>query len=117
MQKLTHWLFSVYSWKSTAGRAFEIKAFAGCYGAASINSPSVQFRKAKRIVTTAQWQSSRGSMAQDFALIVFDQPFTDVTRFRYIEIPPQNKTELGIVGYPADKVDEQTGERERGGTM
>jgi hypothetical protein len=114
-EKLTPLIFSVYSWKSNAGRAIEIKAFAGYDGASSIDSPSVQFRKAKRVVTTSHWLSNRGSMAHDFALVVFDQPFTDVTPFQYIETPPKDKVELGVVGYPADKMDEQTGEK--GGKM
>lgn len=106
---------NVFAWKANGGRAREITAYAGYNGYSSINSPSVEMRKAKRVVTTSQWLSNRGSMAHDFAMVMFDEPFTNITPFQYIETPPKDKLELGVVGYPADKVDPSTGER--GGRM
>ncbi|KAI0102329.1 hypothetical protein F4776DRAFT_648774 [Hypoxylon sp. NC0597] len=106
---------NVFTWRAGGGRAREIIAYAGYNGASSINDPSVEVRKAKRVVTTSQWLSNRGSMAHDFALVMFDKPFTNVTPFQYIETPLKDKLELGVVGYPADKVDATTGER--GGKM
>ncbi|KAI1461738.1 hypothetical protein F4805DRAFT_243138 [Annulohypoxylon moriforme] len=106
---------NVFTWRANGGRAREIIAYAGYNGASSINDPSVEVRKAKRVVTTSQWLSNRGSMAHDFAMVMFDQPFTNVTPFPYIETPAKDKLELGVVGYPADKIDERNGER--GGRM
>ncbi|OTA86781.1 hypothetical protein M434DRAFT_81775, partial [Hypoxylon sp. CO27-5] len=106
---------NVFTWRAGGGRAREIIAYAGYNGASSINGPSVEVRKAKRVVTTSQWLSNRGSMAHDFALVMFDKPFTNVTPFQYIETPLKDKLELGVVGYPADKIDATTGER--GGKM
>ncbi|KAI1407071.1 hypothetical protein F5Y13DRAFT_206684 [Hypoxylon sp. FL1857] len=106
---------NVFTWRAGGGRAREIIAYAGYNGASSINDPSVEVRKAKRVVTTSQWLSNRGSMAHDFAVVMFDKPFTNVTPFQYIETPVKDKLELGVVGYPADKIDATTGER--GGKM
>ncbi|KAI1213792.1 uncharacterized protein F4807DRAFT_200103 [Annulohypoxylon truncatum] len=106
---------NVFTWRANGGRAREIIAYAGYNGASSINDPSVEVRKAKRVVTTSQWLSNRGSMAHDFAMVMFDQPFTNATPFPYIETPAKDKLELGVVGYPADKIDERNGER--GGRM
>ncbi|KAI0382084.1 hypothetical protein F5Y04DRAFT_254025 [Hypomontagnella monticulosa] len=106
---------NVFTWRANGGRAREIIAYAGYDGASSINDPSVEVRKAKRVVTTSQWLSNRGSMAHDFAMVMFDKPFTNVEPFQYIETPAKDKLELGVVGYPADKIDATTGER--GGKM
>jgi V8-like Glu-specific endopeptidase len=110
---------NVYSWRRTngrlPGRAREIKAYAGYNGAKSISDSSVEFRRAKRVVTTSQWLDSASSRPRDFALVQFDQPFTDVTPFQYIETPASGDLHLGVVGYPADLKDPETGER--GGKM
>ncbi|KAI0842928.1 hypothetical protein F5Y06DRAFT_256469 [Hypoxylon sp. FL0890] len=106
---------NVFTWKAGGGRARQIVAYAGYNSASNINDPSVEVRKAKRVVTTSQWLSNRGSMAHDFAMVMFDKPFTNVTPFQYIETPVKDKLELGVVGYPADKIDATTGER--GGRM
>lgn len=106
---------NVFTWRANGGRAREIIAYAGYDGASSTNTPSIEVRKAKRVVTTSQWLSNRGSMAHDFAMVMFDEPFTNATPFPYIETPAKDKLELGVVGYPADKVDHETGER--GGKM
>ncbi|KAL7628766.1 hypothetical protein AAE478_000281 [Parahypoxylon ruwenzoriense] len=106
---------NVFTWRAGGGRAREIVAYAGYNGASSINDPSVESRKAKRVVTTSQWLSHRGSMAHDFAMVMFDRPFTNATPFQYIETPPKGRLELGVVGYPADKIDPVTSER--GGKM
>ena len=102
---------NVYSWKQNAGRAREILAYAGYNGRGSIDSATVETRRAKKVVTTSQWLSNRGSMAHDFALVQFDKPFEGVMPFEYIETPAQGDLELGVVGYPADLVDGETGER------
>jgi len=110
---------NVYSWRRTngrlPGRAREIKAYAGYNGAKSISDASVEFRRATRVVTTSQWLDSASSRPRDFALVQFDRPFTDVTPFQYIETPTTADVQLGIVGYPADLKDAETGER--GGKM
>ncbi|KAI2465066.1 hypothetical protein F4781DRAFT_435798 [Annulohypoxylon bovei var. microspora] len=106
---------NVFTWRANGGRAREIIAYAGYNGASSINEASVEVRKAKRVVTTSQWLSNRGSMAHDFAMVMFDEPFTNAAPFPYIETPAKDKLELGVVGYPADKIDERNGER--GGRM
>ncbi|KAI0890714.1 uncharacterized protein GGS22DRAFT_194615 [Annulohypoxylon maeteangense] len=106
---------NVFTWRANGGRAREIIAYAGYNGSSSINDATVEIRKAKRVVTTSQWLSNRGSMAHDFAMVMFDEPFTNVTPFPYIETPAKDKLELGVVGYPADKIDERNGER--GGRM
>ncbi|KAI1106657.1 hypothetical protein F4804DRAFT_347607 [Jackrogersella minutella] len=106
---------NVFTWRANGGKAREIIALAGYSGVSSLYDSSVEVRKAKRVVTTSQWLSNRGSMAHDFALVMFDEPFTNVTPFPYSETPAKDKLELGVVGYPADKVDDRTGER--GGKM
>ncbi|KAH4001777.1 hypothetical protein HBI13_014260 [Parastagonospora nodorum] len=106
---------NVYSWRRTngrlPGRAREIKAYAGYNGAKSISDASVEFRRATRVVTTSQWLDSARSRPRDFALVQFDRPFTDVTPFQYIETPAAADAQLGVVGYPADLKDQETGER------
>ncbi|MCJ1405732.1 hypothetical protein MMC11_008962 [Xylographa trunciseda] len=110
---------NVYSYSKMKGklpgRARQIKAYAGYNGAASVSSPSVEFRIAKRVVTTSHWLDNQNSKARDFALVQFDKPFTDVTPFQYIETAPAGDLVLGVVGYPADLYDEKT--REKGGRM
>jgi hypothetical protein len=92
-----------------------VKAYAGYNGAKSISDTSVEFRRAKRVVTTSQWLDSASSRPRNFALVQFDQPFTDVTPFQYIEILASGDLHLDIVGYSAGLKDPETGER--GGKM
>lgn len=106
---------NAYAWTQNLGRATEIKAYAGYNGASSISDPSVEFRIAKRVVTTSQWLSNRGSRAHDIAIVQFDKPFTSIQPFQYIETPPKGSHKIGVVGYPADKIDSAT--NERGGFM
>lgn len=102
---------NVYDWSHNAGRAVEIKCYAGWEGTANIDPSKVEFRNAARVVTTERWLQTRGSKPYDFALIRVDKPFTNVTPFQYIETPPfQANARLGIVGYPAETRD-QNGER------
>lgn len=107
---------NVFDWRYQAGRAIEIKAYAGYSGKASIADPSaqVEFRMAKRCVTTDRWLTTRGSKAYDFAMVQLDQPFTNVTPIKYIETPPMGSLNLGVVGYPADRLDENN---EKGARM
>lgn len=100
---------NVYDWKFNAGRATEIKAYAGYHGKASTTDPryKVEFRVAKRCVTTDRWLSSRGAKAYDIAFVQLDKPFTNITPIKYIETPPIGSLSLGIVGYPADIRDSQ----------
>ena len=103
---------NVFDWKYSAGRAVEIKCYAGWSGIASAKDASVEFRMAKRCITTERWLSNRGYQAHDFALIQLDQPFTNVQPFKYIETPPfAANVNLGVVGYPAEVRDNETGER------
>ncbi|MCJ1377706.1 hypothetical protein MMC17_000802 [Xylographa soralifera] len=110
---------NVYSYSKMKGKipgpARQIKAYAGYNGTASVSSPSVEFRTAKRVVTTSHWLDNKNFKARDFALVQFDKPFTDVTPFQYIETAPEGDLVLGVVGYPADLYDEKTGEK--GGRM
>ncbi|KAK3385751.1 hypothetical protein B0H63DRAFT_187295 [Podospora didyma] len=112
---------NVYDWYSNGetglGKAVHIKAYIGYHGMKNINSPIVQTRLAKKVVTTGEWVSSgrlAGSRHRDIAMIQLDKPFTGNFRvFAYKKTPDSGDKRIGIVGYPADK----THSEERGAEM
>ena len=93
------------------GRATEIKAYIGYSGQASIKNPNVQFRTAKRIVTTEGWLKARGAKNFDVGFVQVNKPFTGITPIKYEETPVQGDLTLGVVGYPGDLKDEHTNEK------
>ncbi|KAK5662714.1 hypothetical protein OQA88_8630 [Cercophora sp. LCS_1] len=100
------------------GKAVQIKCYIGYRGAASVDTPGVQFRLAKNIVTTAEWLMSRENRHRDVAFIQVDRPFDgDLRLFSYKSTPATGHVTLGVVGYPGDKVLETDSGEERGAEM
>jgi len=108
---------NVFNWDGY-GKAKEIKCFIGYQGSDSVTLPSVQFRLAKTIVTTAEWMQSRENRHRDVAFIKVDRPFDgDLRLFSYKSTPVTGHFMLGVVGYPGDKtMDTEAGE-ENGAEM
>ena len=100
-----------YDWSHKMGRAAEVKAYIGYDGRQSENDQSVQFRHVKRIVTTEGWVKTKGQKSFDVSFMQVDAPFTGITPIRFEETPAQGDHVLGVVGYPGDLKDEQTGEK------
>ncbi|KAM7199747.1 Trypsin-like cysteine/serine peptidase domain containing protein [Naviculisporaceae sp. PSN 640] len=101
------------------GKAVHIKCYIGYQGKDLVDSPDVQCRLAKTIVTPAEWVASRENRHRDMSIIRVDRPFTGNLRlFQYKPTPPAGNIMLGVVGYPADKVIENSdGVTERGAIM
>ncbi|CAD6585747.1 MAG: hypothetical protein ASARMPREDX12_002107 [Alectoria sarmentosa] len=100
-----------YDWSHKLGRATEVKAYIGYDGHRSEKDPNVQFRHVKRIVTTEGWVKTRGQKTCDVSFMQVDTPFTGVTPVRFEETPPRGNLLLGVVGYPGDMSDKETGEK------
>lgn len=92
------------------GRATEVKAYIGYRGNQSTNNADVQFRRVKRIVTTEGWVKTKGMKSFDVSFMQLDKPFTGITPIPYAETPAKDSLTIGVVGYPADLFDRQTGE-------
>ena len=99
-----------YDWGHKLGRATEVKAYIGYDGEDSVNDPNVQFRSVKRIVTTEGWVKTKGQKSFDVGFMQVETPFTGITPVRFEETPSQGDLVLGVVGYPGDKYDKQTGQ-------
>ena len=99
-----------YDWGHKLGRATEVKAYIGYNGKASVASPNVQFRTAKRIVTTEGWLKARGAKNFDVGFMQLNKPFTGIVPIKYEETPSEGNETLGVVGYPGDLAD-QAGEK------
>ncbi|KAK3997783.1 hypothetical protein QBC44DRAFT_354296 [Cladorrhinum sp. PSN332] len=113
---------NVFDWSGYGtglGRAVHIKAYIGYHGRENVNSPIVQSRVAKDIVTTAEWVMSRENRHRDVAIIRLDRPFEGNLRcFTYKGTPKQAEEMIGVVGYPADKVlAYEDGREEKGALM
>ncbi|KAF6227395.1 hypothetical protein HO133_008839 [Letharia lupina] len=100
-----------YDWSHKLGRATEVKAYIGYDGHQAEKDPNVQFRHVKRIVTTEGWVTTKGQKSFDVSFMQVDKPFTGITPLRFEETPSQGKIVLGVVGYPGDLTDKQTGEK------
>ncbi|KAK6215442.1 hypothetical protein QIS74_08461 [Colletotrichum tabaci] len=114
----------VYDWSRGLGEAREIRCYIGYSGAASVGKPHVQTRSATKIVTTAEWLSTKAdrTRAKDVAFIQVDRDFEgNLSLFKYsINTPVAGRgSNLGVVGYPGDKSlrNEDTGENEMGAEM
>ncbi|KAK0616705.1 trypsin-like cysteine/serine peptidase domain-containing protein, partial [Immersiella caudata] len=114
---------NVFDWSGFGkglGKAVQIKCYIGYQGAASVNSPDVQFRLAKNIITTPEWITGRENRHRDVSFIQVDRPFTgDLRIFRYEDTPAAEDDEimLGVVGYPGDMSIIVNNRRERGAEM
>ncbi|KAI0910811.1 trypsin-like cysteine/serine peptidase domain-containing protein [Ustulina deusta] len=113
---------NVYSWAGSEGglgRAAHINCYIGYHGRDSIDSPIVQHRFAKTVVTTAEWLTSKDNRHRDVAFIQLDRPFTGNLRvFSYKPTPKVGDEMLGVVGYPADKtLADKDGREEKGALM
>lgn len=95
------------------GRLTHVKAYIGYHGNESINDPSyaVQFRTAKQAVTTQNWLEDGTNEAYDVSFILLTSPFTDITPIQYEPTPQAGSSKIGVVGYPGDLMDRDTGER------
>ena len=93
----------------------EIKAYIRYKGKGSVNNSNVQFRTAKRVVTTEGWLKARGAKNFDVGFIQVNKPFTGVKPITYIETPAKGNYILGVVGYPGDLEDKRT--KEKGAMM
>ena len=93
------------------GRATEVKAYIGYDGRHSEKDPSVQFRRVKRVVTTEGWVKTKGQKSFDVSFMQVDTPFSGITPVRFEETPSEGNLVLGVVGYPGDLSDKQTGEK------
>ena len=100
-----------YDWGHKMGRAEEVKAYIGYKGHQSEKDPSVQFRRVKRIVTTEGWVKTKGSKCFDVSFMQLDKPFEGVQPIKFEETPAKGNMTIGVVGYPGDLSDKQTGER------
>ena len=100
-----------YDWSHSLGRATEVKAYIGYSGEQSVRNPNTQFRQVKRIVTTEGWLKGRGAKNFDVSFMQVQKPFTGITPIVYTETPESGQYELGVVGYPGDLQDSQTGEK------
>ncbi|KAK4167810.1 trypsin-like cysteine/serine peptidase domain-containing protein, partial [Cladorrhinum sp. PSN259] len=113
---------NVFDWSGYGqglGRAVHIKAYIGYHGRENLESPIVQSRVAKEIVTTAEWVMSRENRHRDVAIIRLDRPFEGNLRcFTYKSTPKLAEEMIGVVGYPADKVLQyEDGRQEKGAQM
>ena len=100
-----------YDWSHQFGRATEVKAYIGYSGCASEHDPNVQFRRVKRIVTTEGWVKTKGQKCFDVSFMQVEKPFSGITPIKFVETPATGSMVLGVVGYPGDLSDPQTGER------
>ncbi|KAI1177493.1 trypsin-like serine protease [Nemania sp. FL0916] len=113
---------NVYNWgtiEGGLGRAVHIKCYIGYHGRDSIHSPVVQYRRAKTVITTAEWLTGKDNCHRDIAFIQLDRPFEGNLRvFSYKSTPKFGDEMIGIVGYPADKVHiDKNGREEKGALM
>jgi V8-like Glu-specific endopeptidase len=99
-----------FDWSHNLGRLTHIKAYLGYSGKGSISDSNVQFRKGKRVVTTSEWLTTRGNKSHDVSFIQLQHPFTKVQPIRFVDTPKSGTLVLGVVGYPGDKTDGNTGE-------
>ncbi|CAP61901.1 uncharacterized protein PODANS_5_2000 [Podospora anserina S mat+] len=112
---------NVFDWSGYGrglGKAVDIKAYIGYHGRSNINSPIVQFRSGKVVVTNAQWVVDRNNRHADVAFVKLDKPFTGNLRlFTYKNTPESGDDMIGVVGYPADKTLEDADGREEKGAL
>ena len=107
-----------YDWRDALGRAVHINAYIGYHGKASImTDPNVQTRRAKRIVTTSGWLTSKKNRINDVSFVLLNKPFTQVKPFTFDSTPTQGDEMLGVVGYPGDKIDKIGATEEKGAKM
>ncbi|KAL8759049.1 MAG: hypothetical protein Q9184_003738 [Pyrenodesmia sp. 2 TL-2023] len=99
-----------FDWGYNQGKLVEIKAYIGYRGKTNVNDPNVQFRKGKRVTTTPGWLKSGNRRDADLALIKVDPPFENITLIGYADTPASGLAKLGVVGYPGDLRDSETGE-------
>ena len=100
-----------YDWSHKLGRATEVKAYIGYDGYESEKDPDVQFKHVERIVTTEGWVINKGKKSFDVSFMQVETPFTGITPIGFEETPSQGNLVLGVVGYPGDLKDKDTGEK------
>ncbi|KAI0538442.1 hypothetical protein GGR58DRAFT_501106 [Xylaria digitata] len=95
------------------GRLAHVKAYIGYHGNENINDSSydVQFRTAKRVATTQSWLEKGTNEAYDVSFILLSSPFTNVTPITPVPTKQTGTSNIGVVGYPGDLVDDTTGEK------
>ena len=107
-----------YDWRDAIGRAVHINAYVGYHGKASIKTdPNIQTRRAKRIVTTPGWLTSKKNRINNVSFIFLNEPFTQVKLFTFDSTPMQGNEMLGVLGYPGDKIEKVGEVEEKGAKM
>ncbi|KAJ5662231.1 uncharacterized protein N7477_009847 [Penicillium maclennaniae] len=101
------------------GRVNVMKCHIGYNGRDSLNTPDVQTRTARRIVTTGEWVDSGNNRHKDVAFVQLDRPFTGNLRlFNYKATPIKGYEMIGVVGYPGDRtLSDKDGMDEQGAQM
>lgn len=100
-----------YDWKRQLGRATEVQCYVGYDGRQSVKSPNVQFRSVKRVVTTEGWIKAKGQRSFDVSFMQVDRPFTGIRPVEFDSTPDKANTTIGVVGFPSDLTDGDSGER------
>jgi V8-like Glu-specific endopeptidase len=110
----------VYDWKYKLGPALELKCYIGYNGRASVDTPEVQTRFGKRVVTTTEWIESNNNRHRDISFIQVNAAFTGKLRIiDFVKTPESDQQIIGVVGYPGDKYtkDETNDSEEIGAQM
>ena len=100
-----------YDWKHQLGMATEVQCYVGYDGRQSAKNPDVQFRSVKRIVTTEGWVKTKGQKSFDVSFMQVDTPFTGITPVDFDSTPDKGNATIGVVGYPTDLTDADSGEK------
>ncbi|KAK4233545.1 hypothetical protein C8A03DRAFT_38736 [Achaetomium macrosporum] len=99
----------VYDHVNQLGPATHIKAYVGYHGKKSVQESSVQTRYGKVVITASAWINAKVRI-NDFALVQLETAFDRISPIKYSSTPAKGSMLLGVVGYPADRLD-QNGER------
>lgn len=75
------------------------------------DDPNLQFRRGVKVATSIDWLKSKMNKKHNLAFIQLDKPFVDVKPFEFLDTQLQGYGRLGVVGYPGDKIKEETGEK------
>ncbi|KAI0441904.1 ATP synthase F1 [Xylaria telfairii] len=99
-----------FDWSHGLGRLTKVKAYIGYKGHADLSGTEAQWGTA--VATTVPWCSGIGNEPSDISIIKLSSPFNIATSnlFRWTQTPvSQDGADLGVVGYPADIM--ENGER------
>jgi V8-like Glu-specific endopeptidase len=94
----------VYDHANNLGMATQIRAYVGYHGKKYVTEKDteVQLRHGEVIVTPSSWVNGKARI-NDFAFVKLSKPFTGVKPMPFLPTPSSGNEKLGVVGYPADK--------------